>query len=419
VGLAKTLAERGRDVTVVVSEPFVDLVRRCGLESIVLGSTEEFNALASHPDLWHPLRGPAYVAKHGILPAMRRQFDLVKELHRPGETFLVGSALGFGCRMAHEALGAPLATVHLQPTMFWSEYVSPKLSKHVLMADWVPRWLKRFQYRLGVRLFLDRVLLDEVNAFRRELDLPPVASSMEMMHSPQRIIGMFPAWFAAPQPDWPPHVTLADFPLWDEAAVTPVEDGLAQFLDAGDPPIAFTPGSAMVNDRRFFEAAAEACRLLGRRGLFLTRHAAQVPSPLPAGVVRYDYAPFSQILGRCAALVHHGGIGTTAQALAAGAPQLIRPLSHDQPDNAARIKKLGVGDALWLDRFTAKRAADVLDRLLTSPAVAARCREVAGRFAGANGLAAAADCLEAEIRSARQAFQPDALGASRLSVIPP
>lgn len=399
VGLGVTLAARGRDVTMIVTEPFQPLVERCGLPSIVLGSTEEFDALANHPDLWHPLRGPSYVARHGILPGMRRQFELIRSLHRPGETFLIGSALGFGVRFAHETLGIPMVSVHLQPQMFWSEHRSPQLNRHVLMQDWVPRPLKRLQFRLGVKLFLDRVLLKEVNAYRRELGLSPIANAMEAMHSPQRIIGMFPDWFAPPQPDWPPQAVLTGFPLWDEAGVTAVAPELDDFLSAGAPPVVFTPGSAMVNDRPFFEAAVESCRRMGRRGLLLTRHFAQAPSSLPEGVKLFSYAPFSQILRRCAALVHHGGIGTTAQALAAGIPQLVRPLSHDQPDNASRVKRLGVGDTLWPKQFTAPRASKMLERLLSSTEVAAACRSVSQRFEGVDGLGAAADCVEREIEA--------------------
>ena len=72
----------------------------------------------------------------------------------------------------------------------------------------------------------------------------------------------------------------------------------------------------------------------GRRGLLLSRHREHIPRTLPSDVRHVEYAPFSELLPRCAALVHHGGIGTSAQALAAGVPQLIMPMGHDQPDNS-------------------------------------------------------------------------------------
>ena len=88
-----------------------------------------------------------------------------------------------------------------------------------------------------------------------------------------------------------------------------------EWLDAGEPPIAFTAGSAMVHAREFFAASIEACESLNRRGLVLTRFGDQLPRELPPSVKHVEYAPFGSLLPRCAALVHHGGIGTTAQAL--------------------------------------------------------------------------------------------------------
>ena len=80
------------------------------------------------------------------------------------------------------------------------------------------------------------------------------------------------------------------------------------------------------------------------RGILLTKYAAQVPDPLPPNVIRVGFAPFRKLFPRCAAVVHHGGIGTVAKALAAGVPQLVLPGAFDQTDNATRVKRLGAGD---------------------------------------------------------------------------
>src|SRR5262249_49590922 len=156
-----------------------------------------------------------------------------------------------------------------------------------------------------------------LNALRAELGLPPVRDVMRgWLHSPQLVLGFLPAWFGPPQPDWPPRVTLAGFPLYDERDVTPLPPELGAFLDARPPPIAFAPGSGSVQARPFFEAAIDACTRIGRRGVLLTRFPEQVPPNLPEGVRHVAYAPFSQLLPRAAALVHHGGIGTSAQGMA-------------------------------------------------------------------------------------------------------
>ena len=98
-----------------------------------------------------------------------------------------------------------------------------------------------------------------------------------------------------------------------------------------------TVGDAIMHGTAFFRAAAAACGLLRERGLLLTKYPHQIPADLPPGVRHVAFAPFRQLLPRCAAIVHHGGIGTTAAALTAATPQLVLPLAWDQPDNARRF----------------------------------------------------------------------------------
>ena len=259
----------------------------------------------------------------------------------------------------------------------------------------MPRSLIRAQYWMADRLFVDRWIGGDFRALRSELGLPPVKRILDRWcHAPQLTIGMFPAWFAPPQADWPPQVRLTGFPLYDEQDVTPLDENLERFLTAGTPPIAFTPGSAMTFGQKFFGGAVDACRRLGRRGLLLTRHTEQIPTDLPPDVMHCSFAPFTKLLPRCAALVNHGGIGTMSQAFAAGVPQVVMPMSHDQPDNIERAERLGVAAALYPGRFRGDRLAAALRSLLESPNVAKACRDVAAKIAGATPLDDTARLLE-------------------------
>ncbi len=394
IGVGIRLQERGHDVTLATSGAFAELAGRSGLKFQEVGTAAEFRELSENPDLWHPQKAAVLIARKAILPVMRLQYDVIKELATPGETVLVGSALGFGGRLAHEALGLPLVTFHLQPSMFWSVYQTPCLARQMLVGDWVPHWLKNAQFRLGFWLMFDRNLRHECNAYRADLGLPPVKSSWELMHSPQKICAMFPEWFAPRQPDWPPHTVYTGFPRWDEKGVTEVGSEIARFLSAGDPPIVFTPGSAHTHAISFWQAAVEACERLGRRGMLLTRHGEQIPANLPDGVRHFSYVPFSEVLPRCAALVYHGGIGTLSQALAAGIPHLIMPMAHDQPDNAARIRRLGVGDYLWPHQFRGPRVAQLLEQLLSSQQVTAACLNCKTRLSGDDAIGRACEVIE-------------------------
>jgi UDP:flavonoid glycosyltransferase YjiC (YdhE family) len=120
--------------------------------------------------------------------------------------------------------------------------------------------------------------------------------------------------------------------------------------------------------------------MLNLRGILLTQYPEQLPESLPQGIEHFKYLPFSEVLPHVAALVHHSGIGTTAQAIAAGIPQVMRPMAHDQPDNAARVEKLGIGISLNPQKFNADSLAKALNVLITSPEVRERCKTYAERI---------------------------------------
>jgi UDP:flavonoid glycosyltransferase YjiC (YdhE family) len=134
----------------------------------------------------------------------------------------------------------------------------------------------------------------------------------------------------------------------------------------------------------------------------LTRFPEQVPPALPDGIRHFEYVPFSQVFPRAAAVVHHGGVGTTAQALAAATPQLVMHMAHDQPDNAAHVLRLGVGRPISPKGFRGHRVAKALGELLQSPEVAKQCRAVAAKFHGADPLGGACHAIEALIPKSRQ-----------------
>lgn len=393
VGLALALRERGHQVLLVAPSVFGSLAERTGLEFAGVLTDDEYYATIRDPNLWHPYLSFSVVARRLIVPALRPVYEIIAKRMQPGRTVVAASGIAFGARVAHEKLGVPLATVHLQPLMLRS-VITPGCFGFPDVLAHLPRPLRKLYLRAVDRFIVDPLLSGETNALRAELGLPPVRRLFNgWINSPQLVIGFFTDWFAPPPPDWPPHVVLAGFPLWDEGALRDPSPDLEEFLAAGEPPIVFTAGSAMMQAKRFFQVSAEVCRASGRRGLFLTQFPEQLPAPLPRGVRHFDYVPFSAVLPRAAAFVHHGGIGTTAQALAAGVPQLVVPLAHDQPDNALRIRRLGAGDFLLPRAYTAGNVAKHLARLMT-PAVQENCRRRAADMAAAQPLETACRLIE-------------------------
>ena len=128
--------------------------------------------------------------------------------------------------------------------------------------------------------------------------------------------------------------------------------------------------------------------------MLLTRHRDHIPRDLPATIRHVDYAPFSQLFPHAAAVVHHGGIGTSAQALAAGVRQLVTPMAHDQPDNAARLVKLGVARSIPVKHVSARRLSNALDLLLSDRSYHIRAHWISQWFKGQQPLVETAEILE-------------------------
>ncbi|MEJ2246837.1 MAG: glycosyltransferase, partial [Acidobacteriota bacterium] len=171
-------------------------------------------------------------------------------------------------------------------------------------------------------------------------------------------------------------------------------NGLEEFLEAGDPPVVFTAGSAHAFSAEFFRVSVEACLECGWRGILLTQFPDQLPVELPKNIRTFNYVPFSFLLPRAAALVHHGGIGTTAQAFAAGVPQLVVPFAHDQPDNGVRVRRLGVGDFLLPRRYKTVDLIKKLKRLLQSTAMRENCSRYSRDLVTSTPLETTCDLIE-------------------------
>ncbi len=172
-------------------------------------------------------------------------------------------------------------------------------------------------------------------------------------------------------------------------------EGLTEFLDAGEPPIVFTLGSAAVMDARdFFEESAKAAGILNRRAVLLYGVYNESPKGVDENIVGFDYAPYSQVFPKAACVVHQGGVGTTAQVLRAGVPHLIMPFSHDQPDNAARCERIGVARTISREKYTAQTAAKQLRELLGDLSYKANAVEKSKIVKAEHGTEMACDAIE-------------------------
>jgi UDP:flavonoid glycosyltransferase YjiC (YdhE family) len=217
------------------------------------------------------------------------------------------------------------------------------------------------------------------------------------------VLALFSSVIAKPQPDWPPHTRVMGFPFYDRrdraGDIDLIDPALADFLEAGEPPVVFTLGSsAFWVAEDFYAESIAAARAAGVRALLLIGEERNRPAELPLDVAAFDYAPYGEVLPRARAVVHQGGIGTTAQGLRAGIPTLVVPFSHDQFDNGSRVKRIGAGRMLPRSRYNAASAARELRALLADESYTTRATEVGRQIRAENGAVAAADAIEEVLR---------------------
>ena len=400
IALGIELKRRGHQITVTTGEHYETTVRKAGLEFSAMFTAEEFHKIQVHPDLFHPTRGIRIVYRQMCLPWVSRVYDAIAKQYVPGEMGVVASTFVFGARIAREKLHVPMATVHLQPLFLRSLFDTPTYPG--LPIRHLPPALKSLVYR-GMDRFLDDCVGAELNAFRGTLGLAPIHRFFSnWIHSPDCTLGLFPTWYAVPQPDWPAQALLAGFPLFDGTVEHPLPVETAQFLEAGTPPVVFTAGSEMKQGRWFFDAAVEACKRIGCRGLMVNPYRDQVPADLPDSLHYAPYAPYSAAFRRGRVAVHHGGIGTVAQAFAAGVPQVVIPIAFDQADNATRMARLGTG--LQIDRkyFNGQSLAGALRRILQEPDYDRKAQEISCRMDGPKAVAEACDGIEHSFHRAQK-----------------
>jgi rhamnosyltransferase subunit B len=397
VALGRDLKRRGHDVRFFASSYFSPLVEGSGLTAVGIGSKDAYEAIIRHPDAFHPRKGIRLVAQTNLehLPELYRRMD---EQIVSGETIVIGSSLAFGSRLFQETRGVPTAAVHLAPSLFRSAIAPPRFEEWGLLER-LPPFVNRALFRVVDRLVVDPTFCPGFNRFRAGLGLPPVRRLFgDWIQGASVVVGFFPPWFAEKQPDWRGNIHLTGFPLEDGSksgeSLSPEAES---FLDSAKRPVIFTAGTAATTETSFFEESAEACRLTGIEGIFLTRYREQVPRDLPKNARHFDYLPFSLVLPRVRALVHHGGIGTSSQALAAGVPQLVRPLAYDQFDNAHRLVSIGAARALSPARYRAPAVAAALDELTSSDAIREATASIQKRILGYDAVSSTSAIILKEL----------------------
>jgi len=391
LAMACAARDRGHEVVVAAAPGYAANVARAGVEFHPLRPEipEDAESLAYYFDL---KRGPGRLLRDMVFADVAATHEDLCGAARGADLLVVGELL-YTAPIVATNEKIPWLNVVLAPTSLLSVSDPCVLAP----APWLHKfrhlgpWLHRLAYGFG--RIEGRMWAGGYYRFRRSLGLPAGANPIfDAKHSPFGTLAMFPDFLAAPQPDWPANTVQAGFPFYHQGEDVAV---VREFLQSGSPPVVFTLGSIVAHfEPSFYQAAAEAAQILGRRAILLTGRNAAVPQNLPNSILAVNYAPLHYVLPHACAIVHAGGIGTCAEALKAGIPSVVIPYAFDQPDNAARLRRLGVAEILPRSSISARNLTSKLERLLKTPGATSATRRLAGMIHPQEALNQALDKME-------------------------
>jgi rhamnosyltransferase subunit B len=400
IAIALELRQRGYDVVFVTHQVYQSKLEALGFEFHPM--RPDFTAMNDPQEMARMMdlkTGQEYMVRQWVNPNLREMYtDLLTVVQ--GADFIFSGEGVIATPLVAEKLRMRWASSAMVPMSFFSAYDPPVLAPFPALAK---------LYKLGPIVnrgiinfakLVSNSWAEPIRQLRRELGLSPIDYNpfIENRFSPYLVVALFSSVLGQPQSDWATNTVIAGFTFYDGAQggaeLTPE---LKQFLDAGEPPIVFTLGSAAVmNAGNFYQKSLQAAKELNRRAVLLIGNNSP-PENLSADVLAVNYAPYSQIFPRACAIVHQGGIGTTAQALRAGRPTLVMPYSHDQPDNAARLERLGTSRTISRKQYSVSQVEKELSELIGTQSYAEKAAEVGHIIQAENGVGVACDAIEKQL----------------------
>ena len=414
MSLAIELQSRGHEPVIATMEYYRDKIQNAGLSFVPVRPNfpepkdqdqEVINRILD------PKRGPKYLTEEIIYPAVRDSYADLMEAVKGADLLVTHPAAPAGPLVGHKTGMRWVSTV-LAPLSFFSAYDPP------VPPFW--QWTNKIRL-LGPTVM--KTLLDvmksqyrakAIASFRQEIGVADYGNPVfEGQHSPGLILALFSSIFGKPQPDWPGQAHATGFCFYDGQHEQQLSVELLQFLDSGSPPIIFTLGSTAVwVAQNFYAESITAATRLGKRAVLLIGDERNRPANLPDHIFAADYAPYQSLLPRASAIVHSGGVGTTSQALLAGAPTLIIPFAFDQFDNADHARRLGTSRTLYRKDYQAARVARELNRLFSNRAYAENARAASSKLKQENGPKTAADLIEQQLGSSEHCVEELAYASS-------
>jgi len=401
VAVGQALAREGCRAVVATTRDHRDLILSAGLEYAETGP-EAAEVLASLGlDMSALARNLAaddrFLFEKIVFPHLKQAFNTL-DPHCEEYDAIIAHPIAFYAQAAAQKRRLPLVFLTLSPVLLYSAHDPPKGSGLPFIAEPAGPFALAFN-RLALRVAAEFAWAwaAPLRRFRRDLGLPPRAGFgfFSVPDPGVETIALFSPLLARAHLHDGERVLIAGHSFFDDARAEDQAEraGLERFLAEGSAPIVFTLGSFFVHDGlSHYRAALAAARALRERAVLLARREDVAALQQEAGpeVFVGSYLRHSLLFPRARAVVHHGGVGTSGQAMKAGRPQLVTPYLSEQLDNGLRLERLGAARVLPGKRVTAAALTQELAALLADAAFEENARRIASQVAEEDGATVAA-----------------------------
>jgi len=401
--LAAGLSRAGHKVTLVITDnagrDYSDIADRYGFALKALpgppgfGPRELAKLWKSIIDAGNPLRQIDIILSSGFDPVTESMYEAARELCAENE-LVVGHFFVFPLAVAAEKARVPMATVNIVHNCIPSRFICPPG-----LPD-----LGRWFYPLGWKLvgkIINRIFLPRVNNLRIREGLKPRTDVMSASWASKRLnlLAVSPTICHRPS-DWEKqHHVCGFFNLPNEKSSDEWPMGLKEFIDKGTPPVYFTFGSMMIPDesetQKLMNIWQDAISRVNCRAIIQISADIKIDPLSNDNIFYVSRSPYATVFPRCAAVVHHGGAGTTQSSLLAGRPSVVVAHIADQIFWGSELRRLGVaGKTLQRKSLTYKSLADAIIYVLSRPELTVNAEALGKKIAKEDGVSTAVRIIE-------------------------
>lgn len=358
IQIGRQLIQQDNKVAIITHSYFEKKIRQANIDFIPSDTIDEYKQLINDTTMIVSPKGNIEFLKRNI-PNILPAYEKIKEYYIPNQTVIFGNLYGILSTIIAEKLDIPKIGIYLA-----EGFVLPERNV----------------------AFIYDYLKEDINKIRAKLGLNSPYNYRLFMQSAKKYIGLWPEWFYAEHLHGHENIEkIGFFVNWNQTEALP--DEVVNLLNNEDKPILIYSGSnhAFVNSD-FLNSTVKACEVLGQHAIFVARHNKKViPDNLPKEIHVFDQLDFATLMPKVKFIIHHGGIGTVAQALASGLPQLILGGGLDRPSNGRSVNKLGVGEYLLPSQW---KYENILSKLytVTSQSVAENCSKISERMKKENPI---------------------------------